>query len=416
MAQVLSKASLITIDDAFAQIVQPARPVAGEERAPLGACLGRILSRDVVSAVALPRFDHAAMDGFGLSAADLGRHPPFPLHIGGRVFAGGAVDTSAEAGVAVRLLTGAPIPPGVEAVIAEESCAVTGSVVRPLKRVSAGTNIRRRGEDVPQGSIVIEAGTRLDARHLAMLAACDIRDVPVRRRVRVGLLSVGDELRRAGEPLAAGQIPDTNGPMLAATLASPSVDLVDFGLQRDDRAGLAALIGDAAGKVDLLVSSAGVSGSDADHVSAAVGDAGGMARPFKLALKPGKPLLTGIVGTTPIVGLPGNPVAALVNFMLFVRPLVAVRAGMRAMRPQGHAAAVAEAIGHREGRAEFIPGRIVGWSGDGCTRVMALRPAGAARLRPLVLADGLIEISACRDDVAAGEMVAFHQFEAAFAT
>ncbi len=272
--------SLTSIDDAFARIVSPVEPITDEERLPAVASAGRVTARNIVTNAALPRFDHAAMDGFGLFAAALERLPPFDLPIGARIFAGGDTDTKVVPGSAVRLLTGAPVSPGVAAVVPEESCSVSGDTVRIRKIRPSGANIRRRGEDVPQGSIIVERGTRLDARHLAILAASGVSEVPVMRRVRVGLLSVGDELRRAGQALSPGQIPDANGPMLAALLASPSIEVVDLGLQRDDRAALAALLGAAASIVDVLVSSAGVSGSDADHMASAIGDAGGTVQTF----------------------------------------------------------------------------------------------------------------------------------------
>ncbi len=250
------------------------------------------------------------------------------------------------------------------------------------------------------------------------LAASGISSLRTRRRIRVGLLSVGDELRAAGESLGPGQIHDVNGPMLRALLHQPAVEMVDLGLQRDDRAGLASLLHAAAEKVDILVSSGGVSGSDADHVAAAIADAGGAARTFKLALKPGKPLLAGKIGSTPMIGLPGNPVAALVNFMLFARPLldVCAGAGAAAVRPRGYRALAAQPIAHRAGRAEFAPARIVARTKDGQAQIAVLRPSGAARLHPLVLSDGLVEIDPERRDIATGEAVGFHAFHTSFAT
>ena len=194
------------------------------------------------------------------------------------------------------------------------------------------------------------------------------------------------------------------------------MEIVDLGLQRDDRPRLAGLLREAAGEVDVLVSSGGVSGSDADHVAAAIADAGGTATTYALALKPGKPLLAGRIGATPMMGLPGNPVAALVNFMLFVRPLLRVRAGTTASRPRGHQALAAQPITHRPGRTEFAPARIVSWTRSGQAEVSVLRPSGAARLHPLVSADGLVEIGLERGDIAAGEAIGFHAFHAAFST
>ena len=408
--------SLTSIDEAFARIASLAQPVQGDETLALAASLGRITARDLRTEAALPRFDHSAMDGFGLCAVDLTRPVPFDLVVSARVFAGGAPASKVSEGGAVRLLTGAPIPAGVKAVVPEEACVVSRDGVRILKGVTPGSNIRRRGEDAAQDSVIVENGTRLDARHVAILSAAGISSLHARRRVRVGLLSVGDELRASGERLDPGQIHDVNGPMLQALLHEPAVELVDFGLQRDDRAGLASLLHEAAKRVDILVSSGGVSGSDADHVAAAIGDAGGAARTFKLALKPGKPLLAGRIGSTPMIGLPGNPVAALVNFMLFVRPLLAVQAGTAAVRPRGYRALAAQPIAHRAGRAEFAPARIVARTKDGQAQIAVLRPSGAARLHPLVLADGLVEIGPERQDIATGEAVDFHAFHASFST
>ena len=406
---------LTSIDETFERIAALAEAIQGEETLPLAASLGRVTALDLPTETALPRFDHAAMDGFGLCAIDLARPVPFDLVVSGRVFAGGTATTEASPGRAIRLLTGAPIPTGVEAVVPEETCIVSGNTVR-IQKLPRGANIRRQGEDALRGAVVVGQGTRIDARHLAILAASGFSALRARRRVRVGLLSIGDELRVAPERLGPGQIHDVNGPMLKALLQEPAVEIVDLGLQRDDRPRLAGLLREAAGEVDVLVSSGGVSGSDADHVAAAIADAGGTAATYALALKPGKPLLAGRIGATPMIGLPGNPVATLVNFMLFVRPLVRLRAGATASRPRGHQALAAQPIAHRAGRTEFAPARIASWMKDGQAEVGVVRPSGAARLHPLVSADGLVEIGLERGDIAAGEVVGFHAFHAAFST
>jgi len=410
-----SSGSLSGIDEAFAWIISLAHPVRGEETVPLALSLGRVAAHDIIATSPLPRFDHAAMDGFGLSDGDLGRPAPFDLPVVGRVLAGGVASSGLVTGGAVRLLTGAPVPAGVDAVIPEEACVSRGGNVRILKEIALGANIRRRGEDVSEGVAIVAGDTLIDARHMAILAASGVSSVRVRRRVRVALLSIGDELRPPATELAPGQIYDANRPMLTPLLAA-TADVVDLGLQKDHRRELADLLHGIAQEVDIIVSSAGVSGSDADHVAAAVGDAGGEARTFKVALKPGKPLLAGCVGSIPIIGLPGNPVAALVNFMLFARPLLNARNGIKAQRPRGQAAFVVEPIAHKQGRTEFVPARRTGHGRDGGAEVTALRPAGSARLHPLVLADGLIEIAPERGGVSAGETVEFHTFGTATST
>ncbi|MBS0220381.1 MAG: hypothetical protein JSR91_06530 [Proteobacteria bacterium] len=226
---------LTTIDEAFAQIASLATTVEGMELRTPASSIGRVAARDVVAQAPLPRFDHAAMDGFGLCAVDLMRAAPFDLGVSGHVFAGSFAIDTIQQGHAVRLLTGAPIPGNVEAVVPEESCVVSGGGVRVLKAVSQGGNIRRQGgEDVPSGAVILRRGERLDARHLAILAASGIRELQTRRRVRVALLSVGGELVPSGEHLQPGGIYDVNGPMLHALIEAASVEAVDLGIQRDN--------------------------------------------------------------------------------------------------------------------------------------------------------------------------------------
>ena len=219
---------------------------------------------------------------------------------------------------------------------------------------------------------------------------------------------------RAGS-LRDGQIHDANRPMLLALLSRSFIDAMDFGCHRDDPAVLARVFAQAASEADVVISSGGVAGSDADHVAKAVRSAGGAMRRFRLALKPGKPILAGAIGDTPVLGLPGNPVAAMVNFLLFGRPLVSRVAGRAAARPEGQAAVTAEPFDHAPGRTEFVPVRVAGRLEDGRPLLSKLGRGGSARLRPLVLADGLAELPAEASDLPAGANVRFHPFAAAFA-
>jgi molybdopterin molybdotransferase len=231
----------------------------------------------------------------------------------------------------------------------------------------------------------------------------------VRRRVRVGLLSTGSELDRPGAPLRVGAIYDANGPMLRALVANERHEIVDFGCLGDDRPLLSEAFARAAGDVDLIISSGGVSGSPADHVAAAVAEAGGRSELFRLALKPGKPLLAGCIGETPLLGLPGNPGSALVNFYLFGRALLDRLSGLSPIRPRGEQVKISAAIQHARGRTEFVPARIMGCASDGQPYVERIAPAGPARLRALIAADGFLEIPSAIGDLTAGTQVLFHR-------
>ena len=328
--------------------------------------------------------------------------------------AGGPARRALEAGSALRVFTGAPVPADVAGVVVEERCRSTGASVTITVPVAAGANIRRRGEDVPEGARIVEAGTVLDARHAAILTAAGITTVAVRRRVRVAVLSNGNELVDSTVEPRECQIPDANRPMLLALLEAACVEAIDHGCHPDDPTVLARVFARAAADADVVISSGGVAGSDADHVARAVSAAGGRMRRFRLALKPGKPILAGSIGDTPVLGLPGNPVAAMVNFLLFGRPLVNGIAGTAMTRPAGQAAVAGESFSHTIGRTEFLPVHVADRLPDGRPRLLRLGRGGSARLRPLVLADGFAEVDATSGDLQAEAPVRFHPFTAAF--
>jgi len=376
---------------------------------------GRVLARDVTTATPLPPFDNSAVDGFGVSAFDLDRRPPLRLKLTGRLVAGDNATLPLQTGEALRLFTGAAVPPGVAGIVLEERCQQIGSAVSVSVPVPDGANIRRRGEDVAEGAVIVEAPTVLDARHIAILSAAGVSDVVVQRKVRVAVLSTGDELCEPGTRLDPAQVYDANRPMLLALLVCGWIDAIDAGRHPDDPAALHHVLARCAEDADVVISTGGASGSDTDHVAPAVIAAGGSIRRMRLALRPGKPILGGTIGRTAIVGLPGNPVAALVNFMLFGRAVVSVAAGLASHRPCGQAALTAGGFAHSAGRTEFVPVRVVDRDGAGRPRVEKLGRGGSARLRPLVMADGLAEIPADQADLGDGASIAFHAFKAAFA-
>ncbi|HVR59984.1 MAG TPA: gephyrin-like molybdotransferase Glp [Pseudolabrys sp.] len=389
--------------------------IVGDETLPLGKLLGRVASADICSAVSLPRFDNSAVDGFGLHVADLQRHAPLSLSIVGRAAAGHATEAKLEPGETLRILTGARIPDGVVAVILEERTTRSAADVTLHFIPQMGANIRGRGEDVSSGTMIVPKGTVLDARHLAILAASGNARISVKRRLRVGVLSTGDELVEPMVETGPTGIVDTNRPMLLALLGSPSLHVVDLGIIPDDRDAIANALSGAASHLDLLITSGGVAGSDADHLEPALRASGGSCKSLKLALRPGKPIARGLIGDMHVVGLPGNPVAALVNFLLFVRPLTQRLLGAAETEREGIVARTGETFFHKPGRTEFLPACIASRNLQGFPILRKLGRGGSARLLPLVHADGLAELDPDAGSLDEGSAVRFHPFSTSFA-
>jgi len=237
----------------------------------------------------------------------------------------------------------------------------------------------------------------------------------VKQRLRVGVLSTGDELVEPAVKTAPSAIIDTNRPMLLALLGSPAIDVVDLGIIADDRRAIARALREAASHLDLLITSGGVAGSDADHLEPAILAAGGRCRTLKLALRPGKPIGKGVVGNMQVLALPGNPVAALVNFLLFGRPLVRTLLGAMDDTPFAPFARAAGKFDHRSGRTEFVPVRVERFGADGLPIVSKLGRGGSARLLPLVMSDAFAEIGPEVGDLDDGAIVRFHPFSTRFA-
>jgi molybdopterin molybdotransferase len=406
-----ARPDLWSIETAFAAIVS-AGTVGGHETVLLSRAAGRVTARGVLTRTALPRFDQSAMDGYGLHPDDL--HRTGPIGLAGLVRAGGISSTVLRPGEAVRLMTGAAIPSGVAAVVMEEKVDRIGGSITLRSPVEPGQNIRRRGEDVGEGTTIVHAGQQLDARHIALLAASGHADVEVVRRVRIGVLSTGDELVDPGSSASVTTVFDSNRPMVQALLSSPATHVEDLGCVRDDPDAYAALLSDIHPDYDLVVTSGGVSGSDADHSVSAVRRAGGTSTRISLAVKPGKPFAFGTLGSCRVISLLGNPVAAMVGTLLFARPLAARLSGRTASLPDGLVAVTASTFHHRSGRTEFVPAAVVGRTRDGRLTVEKLGKGGSARLAPLVAADGLAVVPAGSADIAAGEPVVFHPFSTPF--
>jgi len=297
--------------------------LAGETVATVDAT-GRVAAAEVLAGEDVPPFANSAMDGYAVRAADTAA-APVELRDLGTVLAGATSDVVVEPGTALRIMTGAPVPAGADAVVLVERTRTDGDVVTVEIAVEPGTSVRGVGEDVRPGDVVVEAGAVLTPGLLGVLASVGVREVEVHRRPRVGVLSTGDELVEDG-PLAPGQIRDSNRPTLLALVREAGFEAVDLGIVVDDEASVTAAVERAVAECDAVLTSGGVSMGDLDYVKVVLDRIGDM-RWMQIAIKPAKPFAFGLVGPVPVFGLPGNPVSSMVSFELFARPALRKMAG-----------------------------------------------------------------------------------------
>ena len=399
--------ALMSIDEATALIAERLAPVAASETVPLIAADGRILAQDVMAPIDLPPFDNSAVDGYAVRFDDLQRQVTI-LPVQGRVAAGTGAAGLAQAGAAVRIFTGAPMPDGFDTVFMQEDVrlAENGSVALPagLKR---GSNRRQKGEDIRRGGRALAAGRCLTPQDLALLAALGLASVVVRRRLRVAVFSTGNEIISPGEPLLEAKIYDSNRFMLQALLRRLACEVTDLGILPDAREAVAEALSAAAAKHDLLITSGGVSTGEEDHVKAAVEQAGALTF-WRLAIKPGRPVAMGVVQGTPFIGLPGNPVAVFVTFAHVARALIARLAGERFTAPAPVPVRAGFAYTKKEGRREYVRVRLS--SAGGLTAQKHPRE-GAGIITSLTESDGLVELPEAVTRVEPGEVVGFLPFE-----
>lgn len=318
---------MIPLADVQREILGAVAPLA-PVTVPVRDALGLVTTRDVIAGEAVPPFANTAMDGYAVRADDTaGARPEAPvrLAVAGELPAGRAPDQPVGEGEAIRIMTGAPMPQGADAVVMVEYTERDGDAVRVLHAARPGDHVRAAGGDLAPGDLVFAAGTALGPAHLGVLTSSSFEDVEVVPRARVGVLSTGDELVERG-PLRPGQIRDSNRPMLLAQVAEAGADAADLGLAPDDESIITRTLEDAIAGCDAVLTSGGVSVGDFDYVKAALGRLGRM-QPWQVAIKPAKPLAFGVIDGTPVFGLPGNPVSSLVSFELFARPALLLMMG-----------------------------------------------------------------------------------------
>lgn len=344
----------LPLDEALSRALAAVTPVTETENVAVSDALHRITGEDIVSQTDVPPADNSAMDGYALYAADTAGEP---VTVSGTQFAGMALpEEKIHRGTAVRIMTGALIPPGAECVVMQENTRREDDIITVTKPAIAGENIRRAGGDIAKGAQVIKRGTRLEPGHLVLLASMGISSVCVFRKLKVGIMATGDELVEAGVPLQSGQIYESNRTGTRALLAHEPVTITDYGIIPDDKAALESVFKEASESQDVIISSGGVSVGDADFVKELVARHGEIAF-WKIAIKPGKPFAFGSLGNALFCGVPGNPVSAWVTTQQLVLPMLKRLSGIETVgagKPLTINATLTAGIKRKAGRQEFL--------------------------------------------------------------
>lgn len=325
---------MLTVQQALTQILADAALFSarsvGTESISLQKALGCVLAQDQIAAVDVPPWDNSAMDGYALCAGDLKSQSSLSVS---QIIPAGKYPKPLQAGTAARIFTGAPIPAGADAVEMQENTRAENNDVHFLQAVKVGANIRRRGEDIAKGSVVVSAGAVLTPAHMGLLASVGIASVMMRKSLRVAVLSTGDELAEPGRPLKDGEIYNSNRYLLMGLLQRLGCEVIDGGMIGDDLSATQKALQDLSQQSDVIISSGGVSVGDEDHVKKAVETMGHLDL-WKISVKPGKPLAFGHIGQSTFFGLPGNPVSAFVTFLLFVKPYLMKAQGVSDVSPK----------------------------------------------------------------------------------
>jgi molybdopterin molybdotransferase len=400
---------LMTVAEAWALLSQRLKPVVKTERVKLAEAHGRVLAEDVTAPADIPPHDNAAVDGYAVHFDDLDPETKtrLPL-VEGRAAAGHPFAGAVPRGHALRVFTGAVMPPGPDTVMMQEDCVAEPGAVVIRPGIERGANRRRAGEDVRKGAAALKRGRRLRPQDVGMAAALGRSALAVYRPLRVALFSTGDELREPGRKLPPGAIYDSNRYTLMSLLGGLGCTVTDLGILKDRQDTVRRALAKAARRHDLIVTSGGVSTGEEDHVKAAV-EAEGSLHVWRLAIKPGRPAALGQVGRVPFLGLPGNPVAVMVTFYGLARALVLLLAGAEPEPP--HRFQVRAGFDHRKKaeRREFLRARLE-HDADGALVARRFPRDGAGILSSMVESDGLVELPEGLTRLAAGSMVDFLPF------
>jgi molybdopterin molybdotransferase len=400
------KPAMLSVREALSHLLDAARPVAGVEAVPTLEANGRVLAEDQLATLNVPSADNTQMDGYAVRAFEC-ESGSATLRVSQRIPAG-SVGEPLEPGTAARIFTGALIPPGADAVVMQEQCEAVGDSVTVRHAPRPGEWIRRTGEDVAAGSVILPAGTRLRSQELGLAASVGLAALPVRRRVRVAVFFTGDELTMPGEALKPGAIYNSNRFTLRGLLENFGCEFTDFGIVPDSLEATRDTLRQAAREHDLIITSGGVSVGEEDHIKPAV-ESEGRLDMWQIAVKPGKPLAFGEVrregGSSYFIGLPGNPVSSFITFLLFVRPFLLRLQGVSGpVEPRGYVLRADFALPKADRRNEFLRVRMNAAGG------LDLFPnQGSGVLTSTVWGDGLVD-NPPGQAIAPGDLVRFIPF------
>ena len=397
---------MLSVEDAVALLGSRLSVIEGSEPVALVLSDGRVLARDLTAPLPLPPFTNSAVDGYALRGEDLPADAERSFPVVDWVQAGAVAEHAAAPGRAIRIFTGAPMPAGADTVFMQEDVRVeeAGTVILPpgLKR---GANVRPKGEDISAGQVVLKGGHRLRPQDIALAAALGHTQVEVRRRIRVAVFSTGDEIVAPGAPRRSAQLFDSNRFMLMAMLTRLGCAVDDLGILRDDPKAIVSVLEGAVASHDLILTSGGVSTGEADYVKAAVESVGKLVF-WRMAIKPGRPVAMGVIGGTPFIGLPGNPVASFVTFAYLARPAILALSGTPLQLPPSVPVRAAFKYRKKAGRREYV--RVSLRQGDdGVLEAVKFPREGAGLLSSLVETDGLVELREQTSGVEPGQSVAF---------
>lgn len=392
----------VPVDEALARLKSTLRPVTAHQTIRVAQAMGRVLAADVLARRANPPRANAAVDGYGFAHAATGAGVQRLTLVAQRAAAGQPFAGCVPLGAAIRILTGAILPQGVDCVVMQEDCVLDGTTVVFDGPVKAGANTRRAGEDMPAGARAMAHGHVLRAPDIALLSALAVSRVKVFRRLRVAVMSTGDEIIPEPHlPALPHQIYDANRPMLLAMAERWGHVPVDLGHADDDPALIAAKLDQGANMADVILTSGGASAGDEDHISALLRDRGTVSS-WRIAMKPGRPLVLAFWRGVPVLGLPGNPVAACVCALIFARPALGMLAGAGWAEPQGFNVPAAFAKTKKAGRREYLRARL-----DAEGRAEVFASEGSGRISGLAWASGIVELPDGAAEIREGDMVRF---------
>ena len=377
---------MISVDEAREKILQNIRPV-GTEVISLTQANGRVLAEDVPARRTQPPSDMSAMDGYAVKADDI-ETVPVQLKVVGSIPAGGSFDGTIDTGQAVRIFTGAPLPKGADTIVIQEDTDLQGDTVTVRESSPHGKYVRPAGLDFREGDVGLKADRILGPRDIGLLAAMNVPWVTVRRKPRIALLSTGDELVRPGEPVGSNQIISSNSLLVAAMIEAAGGDAIDLGIARDNAASLREKVAGARA-ADMLITLGGASVGDHDLVQPVLAEEGLKVDFWRIAMRPGKPLMFGDFAGIPMLGMPGNPVSSMICSFLFLIPALDALCGLAPRRPPLQRAIIEHDLTQNDQREDYMRARIVGEQ-DGLPLVSLFPRQDSSMLSPLAAADCLV--------------------------